>query len=129
MDPSVFNTAAEQHSFDNLVDFRESVVPTWSLQIAYTMIRPWLLSKDHHIMLVGPEACGKRQAKIIYLQILYYYVFNSKHYSLLMNYCLSQMRSIRTVTIYCTACTTPQDVLNKLLQVHKIYSTILMLTQ
>ncbi len=61
VDPSVFNyTADEQHSFDNLVEFRESIVPTWSLQVAYTMIRPWLLSKDHHIMLVGPEACGKR---------------------------------------------------------------------
>lgn len=43
-------------------------------------------------------------------------------YSLLMNYCLSQIRSIRTVTIYCTACTTPQDVLNKLLQVLKTNS-------
>lgn len=39
-------------------DEYQLLVPTTNLQVAYGMIQPWLTSKDH-VLLVGPEACGK----------------------------------------------------------------------
>lgn len=40
-------------------DDERLLVPTVNLIIGYTIIQPWLTNKEH-VMLVGPEACGKR---------------------------------------------------------------------
>lgn len=40
-------------------DHQELLVPTISLQTAYSIISPWLDNKEH-VLVVGPEACGKR---------------------------------------------------------------------
>ncbi|KAI9564905.1 hypothetical protein GHT06_008646 [Daphnia sinensis] len=75
-------------------DEQKLLVPTINLQVAYQMIQPWFNNKEH-VLVVGPEACGK---------------------SLLVEHCVRQIRSTRVVIFNCTASTTPQDVLHKLLQ-------------
>lgn len=40
-------------------DEHELLIPTVSLQVAYSIISPWLHNKEH-VLVVGPEACGKR---------------------------------------------------------------------
>ena len=37
----------------------ELLVPTLTLQTAYSIVSPWLTNKEH-VLVVGPEACGKR---------------------------------------------------------------------
>lgn len=39
------------------------LIPTFNLCVAYLMIRPWLANKEH-VLLVGPEACGKRYSSM-----------------------------------------------------------------
>lgn len=45
-------------------DNEQLLVPTSNLQVAYGMIQPWLSNKDH-VLLVGPEACGKRYIRTL----------------------------------------------------------------
>ena len=58
--------------------------------------------------------------KVMIIQMYYKNIFNS----LLVEQCLNQMRSTRVVTIHCTAYTTPQDILHKLLQVSRLFLNI-----
>lgn len=57
-------TTPDPNDFDP-VDVNDSavedrlLVPTSNLHVAYGMIQPWLINKEH-VLLVGPEACGKR---------------------------------------------------------------------
>lgn len=45
-------------------DEEQLLVSTTNLQVAYEMIQPWLSNKEH-VLLVGPEACGKRYIRIL----------------------------------------------------------------
>lgn len=43
----------------SLNDDQKLLVPTTNLHVAYQMIQPWFINKEH-VLVVGPEACGKR---------------------------------------------------------------------
>ena len=45
----------------------ELLVPTSNLLVTYQIIQPWLVNKEH-VLLIGPEASGKRYT--IYLLLL-----------------------------------------------------------
>ena len=48
-----FELAEDNSSIDELL------VPTSNLLLTHSIIHPWLVSREH-VMLIGPEASGKR---------------------------------------------------------------------
>ena len=48
---------------DDNTRINELLVPTSNLLVAYTIIQQWFVNKEH-VMLIGPEASGKRYYNI-----------------------------------------------------------------
>ncbi|KAG1684369.1 Cytoplasmic dynein 2 heavy chain 1 [Nymphon striatum] len=79
------------------------LVKTASVQQAIANIMPWLSPENQQpFILVGPEGCGK---------------------SLVLQHCFQQIRSTQVATIHCSAETSPEHILQKLLHVCMVINT------
>lgn len=82
------------YSMDTSDEDNSAIVRTSDVKRTLDCVQPWIQAKDSQpFILVGPEGCGK---------------------TLLLQYCFDRMRSTQVATLFCSAQTGPEHVIQKL---------------